>query len=633
MKGDKTMKIKLLALIALMLCFAMLFVSCGEEEPTDPESGENENGETPETPEAPETPDVPQMVVKPLPEGAVADDYFVFEYDGATVPAGKYTPLTGGMVANGVGKNERIIVLKSTKPVSPESNLPEEEQDVRDTFVVYDIASQKSLHTFTSTDYKYGTVPQDTYTFSITEYYFLEIKNFTTVTDYGTEEKTTYRFYTTSGEALGTFDTVADLATDLVGDVFYLSVDDSIFAIDINTNKQVRLAGTETIVTGDVDTFVKRPAFDVVNGIFGYVFEKDFLGNNVGVQIYDLTKWIDCIYSYTIPSYVLGEKTVLGVLNNGSVFIQTYVPLHGITESYDVNYYGEKYDIVYSLITLTADENGALKIEKKDVEFGYEVEVIFAGNADAEKNPDYVTNVLMAATDAALNVAYINPIKDQHADRSAQMIVALDNELNILAILPGDIRPGQILADKVAVGGGLYKLELLIGNDVIEAVVDAEGNFKAYLPENYFAGDGFIVAGEKIYGYDMVEKFDLYKGTQKFSIFHAERGYLILTKPNDADETILEYYYYDANLASPKQIAKEQDTKQFYTVLGTTMFVIKEINENTAMEQYVLYNDNNIKVHTFSEAPQFIGQYENIVLVNVAGDYFTFAPADPVPAA
>ena len=626
MKGDKIMKIKILALTAFMLCLVMLLASCGavEEALGEPDApattpctdvvDENNDGkcdncghvctvkETVVTP----------MVVKPVPNGSFASDYFVFTYDGEEFPIAKYDMLTGGLVKNDAIDGGRIIVLKYTQPVSgPE--VADHQKILQDHYTVYDLEGKKDVYKFASEKYLTGDLPVDSYTFNCSDYYFSIQKSLTTTNPLGQViVENSWVFRTNSGDTVTACTTLSRLEGERVGDVFYLTVNDIVVPIDVNTHKRVTLAESGEIVLGNADTFVKRPAFDYVHGSYGYVYERNYMDNIVGLQVYDLTTWLECVYSYDVASYAMSSATYMGVLQNGNVIMQTLVPLHTNTKSYDVIVNGAKYDIVYTVIN-------PFDASTREIEFGYFIGDLIEGAAC-----DIVTDAVITP-----NVATVYPIVDDQVDQSAKMIFAIDNELNILAQLK-EILPGQYGAEKRAVGNGLYIVELYVGDSIVEAVVDKDDKFVTYLPETYFAGDGFVIAGKRVYGYDMKEKFNLASLEGEYTIEHMTRGFLILSRRNLSDNEKRDFFFYDpGTTSSPVEIASERSGsgRSFYGMLGSGLFVIREaqlVDGSAPIYRYYIYNTENTSVRTLDKAPVFVGEYGNAILVNDGTTYYIF---------
>lgn len=621
MKGVKMMKIKFLALAAFMLCLSILLVSCGAETPVadEPEKeacteivdANNDNkcdncGHVALVPEVV----IPEMIVNPIPDSN-ANEYFSFPYEDGVVPVSKVETLTGGIVKNSAATGGRIIVLKWTQPISPE-NVPDDEKLLRDHYVVFDLETKKSVYTFATEEYISKYAPRDSYSFELSDYYFAVHKE---VADYNPlgqlVVENTWIFRTNSGDPIATTYTLDRLEADTVGDVFYLTVNDTVYPIDTESETRLMLAGSTDVISGNADIFVKRPAFNTVLGNYGYVFELDSNDEVVGLQVYDLTKWLECIYSFDVASYVDGESAYMGVLQSGNVLMQNLIPLHDDVKAYDVIEGGVKYDMVYTSIN---PFDGTLT----ELEFGYYIAYI--GEASAT---GIVADVVKAP-----NVAYVYPIVDDLVDRSQLQIFAVANDLKILSEHKA-VLPAQYTADKRPVGNGLYVVDLLIGEKLVEAVIDEAGQFVTYLPENYYAGDGFIIAGKCIYGYDMKEIFKLVRDDGEYTVEHRSRGFLILAKRNFADNTKRDFFYYAPGSSAPIEIASERSGsgKTFYGMLGSGLFVIREAQFSeigVTSYRYNIFNSKNNSLKILDREPKFVGEYNDAILANDDVAYYVF---------
>ena len=167
------------------------------------------------------------------------------------------------------------------------------------------------------------------------------------------EAVTEYTFYTMSLEKI----TASEKGYTSYGrssGLCSLVVDGTIYLIDPDTDK--------VVYSTDNSVYVKRPEFNAVRGNFGYVLSSDGV-----VSVFDLTKWLECIYNYQVPAYYNDAKVFY--LENGNVLVQGLVSVPQATLNYDVLVSGVKYDVVYTVVNPT-DKTVT------DVEFGYYIEEI-----------------------------------------------------------------------------------------------------------------------------------------------------------------------------------------------------------------------------------------------------------------
>lgn len=609
------MKTKFLALIALLVCFATVLVSCGDDAIAQSECSapidEDMNGKcdvcghdyvNPE--------DKVEMVVNPIPTDVNESEYFKFTQELSKPYAENPTPLIGSPAAEG-GNYQKFIVTKHIGECNKDGSALKGGESAdqiykRDTYMVYDFTAKEAIYTVYSETYKEGEPRIDKYEFQLYDYYSYVKTTKTSVNDLGDViEEHSWRFFTATGEFIREFDKVDSRVEDLVGDVFYLSVNDVIVAIDVETGANITPMNGDNEKIGDVDTFVKRPAFDYVQANYGYVIEKDSTDNTIGLQVYDLNTWIDCIYAYDVPSYVNPGKTAMFFLQNGNVFMKTVVPLHANTVNYDFMENGIKYDMVYTII------NPFDKAETK-VEFGYDIEYVYVGT-----DVDF-------ATEKATNVALIYPIVNEKIDRTAAKIVALDNDLNILASLTKYL-PAQTDPNRIAVGNNLYIVTLMIGQTINEAVVDGNGELRAYLPEynSFIKCEDFIVAGEKIYSYDMQQKVDIYKEVGKdWEIVKTGSDFLIIRTKSENDSMKYDYFYYNSSLRTPTKIVSANSAQEFAGSLGSGLFVIRDTSSGAPV--YTIYNSEYKRVFISFLQPNFIYEQDGMALVESSSILYVF---------
>ena len=235
----------------------------------------------------------------------------------------------------------------------------------------------------------------------------------------------------------------------------YVTYDGNIYLINKETN--------ELIPGGSALTFIDRPAFDYANDAYGYVVD------DYTLYVYDLSKWLECVYTYTIPSYFVNADTFL--LENGSLLLQTYMALPDNAVSYDVRIYGAKYDLVYILIDPAAKT-------ATEVEFGYWI--------------DECITEYDIFTDKATNVFVVYPIAQSMLDYSAETILIVGNDLSVLCQLP------DLNYESLALFGNGY---IRMYNDLLDCyeILDSGFNFVTYVPQNAYFYETFFEINNKLY--------------------------------------------------------------------------------------------------------------------------------------
>jgi hypothetical protein len=333
----------------------------------------------------------------------------------------------------------------------------------------------------------------------------------------------------------------------------------------------------------DPDFFVDRPDFDAVEGTVGVVYDAE------SMQVYDLTKWISCVYTYEIPSYATDSEVF--ELANGTYLYQYFVQLPDNAVSYDLYAPEGKFDVVYEIV------NPAAKTVSV-AEFGYII---------SEQYGEEVSNFKFDGN----NLFAVATINNNGSIVGAKLLI-VDNELNVLYSVDNFVINQantlfEIVADKYA------KVEILLGNNVVDAVVNVETGVVTYLPANIDATyDTCYMVNDVLYNYDGTVKFDfrdivddentannvIYNFVQRYD------SYFFVSKTTykaDVDETTGEptgtftsetkYYFYDVNTAGAALVEVKYENVVYK---NNQMFIVKVITETTnelgATVETITYN-------------------------------------------
>lgn len=235
----------------------------------------------------------------------------------------------------------------------------------------------------------------------------------------------------------------------------YITYDGNIYLINKETG--------ELIPGGSALTFIDRPAFDYANDAFGYVVDEYTL------YVYDLSQWLECVYTYTIPGYY--EDVDIFLLENGNLLLQTVIELPYNAVSFDIQDTYSKYDIVYILIDPAAKT-------ATEVEFGY---LIMSGITGYD-----------LFTDKATNVFVVYPINQSMIDYSAMTILVVGNDMTVLCQLP------DLNYESLALFGNGYIRMYNILLDCYE-ILDSGFNFVTYVPQNAYFYETFFEINSKLY--------------------------------------------------------------------------------------------------------------------------------------
>ncbi len=310
----------------------------------------------------------------------------------------------------------------------------------------------------------------------------------------------------------------------------------------------------------DVKHFVDRPVFDVTNEDYGYIEMDDQL------YVYDLSKWIDCVYAHDIPSYA--EYFRWFVLEDGNVLLQWSVQLNDTAVTYDFLDYGDKYDMVTALIDLE---------EKKteEVEFGYEISDV--------RNDGY-PSVIKESTP---NLAEVYPIINDRVDYSAKKLFAIDNDLTILYDFDQTLEISKHLVVASA-EENLFLVQKMFGGRVVIEIVDEKGEHVNYLPEGAYYNGKWIEYDGKYYTLKMELILDPAKDGYYTEV--EGTGFAIFGKYDEAAAKY-EYFYFDGE-GTPAKIGMNVAVAYNHE-LGFVLVVETLDEENNPTYECRLYNANN----------------------------------------
>ena len=330
-----------------------------------------------------------------------------------------------------------------TKTLYSATEQPIEGDDTEATETVYSVTVEKTAYTYKG----------------------VEIAQVTWTAEYDADLE---QFISENGDSLADLWKLEDYDISRDAKYAYLTYDGTIYLIDKTTY--------EMVVGGSTHTFVGRPEFDYENEFFGYVVD------DYTLYVYDLSKWLECVYTYTVPGY-FAEGIDTFLLENGNLLLQALIVLPDDAVSYDL-YFGDKYDIVYILIDPAAKT-------ATEIEFGYWIDECITEND--------------IFTDKATNVFVVHPISQSMFDNSAETILVVDNNMNALCALP------VLDYAHMTLFGNDY---LRVYNDMLDCyeILDKSFNLITYVPDrasfyaNFFKIDNlyYTIVDGKIQALDTV---------------------------------------------------------------------------------------------------------------------------------
>lgn len=653
------MKRKILVFLAAILCITALLVSCGGDCAThldENADGKCDNCEADVTVCTAHTDaddnnycdtckkavvklevptDIADLVVKPLPEGGALTDYVLTDYQSNTyvLAAATEIPVDGtvidsyyavlGNCDHDLDLNEdnqcdvcnRLIVFtndeRAVVAVKSTATAGEGADAVTTvTYTVYDILAGKALYTYSYTEKTnvqvdvYISLENFGYTVSI------HTKTTTPAVAPATEDTVAHQYdaaiytyaatsiYSYSGtEEPGELDFSFPDAAE--SNIFYVEIDGTTYAIDEATGA--------VITSGRSDIFVKRPAFDKIVGNYGFVMNGSTPISVSSVYVYDLTKWIECVYVYEVPA----NQTVNQVfqLDNGNMLVQSLAMLDQNARKYDILMSGAKMNITYTYVDVAAKTAA-------EVDFGYLI-------ADCQNGE--AVDVLW--NDSVQNIMTVAPIANGAVDTNNTIALVIDNDLTIKYAFD----PTPIFAQQgplFIVGDNRYFTYFKYGSDddYTWAVVDENLEIINYLPTDYLMVDGegnpinesiaytahiyrdgfIVVDGTKVYNLDMTFKMELGKD---YDLVRDCGSFFILSKTvvteddpdtTDVDEykSVTTYYFYDPAQGNPVALAATSEIVAYDHF--NTYFVVKNTIAGADGEPdtytYDVINNDNVKV-------------------------------------
>ena len=532
----------------------------------------------------------PKPGIKPIPTDAKLEDYIRTEPLSNKLSAVK---IDGDITAINDADQPRFALVR--KPYG----------ETYAAYSVVDFATGKTVIELGNTDpataeagyVKEIDVSLDTYCFTVQ----------TTVTKASQEQSVKFAVYTYTGKRIGeeySWTYNADTYTPV--EIPYLNVDIDLryeYPLDLPEYENdapiekaqfayvtygeityvVNPESYEVIYSENKDTLVKMPIMDEIKGNYGMI------SYNSSIMIYDLTKWIDCIYSYT--SYTASSMPISAdafFLENGKVLVQSMELLPGNAPSYDLVLYGSvKVDITTVLIDPVAKT-------EKEVELGYiirEIETV------SDNDPIF--------TDKVDNVFYVYDTSNINLDELRTLIV--NNDLEILC-------ESKIGTRAKIVGSGLYGDEYYFSDfeGAIE-IVDIKGEHKSYVGADNWFGYGFVRIGERFYDYSKNLIVDLDVLLEDCWVIHDDyQSFMIY---GDADAVY--YYAYGAKAG----VAIDTDKTDFaFEDAGEYGYVISYTADGNKV--YELYDADNAKLATSTADFAFVASFE---YEDLSGTAYVFA--------
>ena len=554
------MKSKILCLAICLFCIVAALVSCGDKCEAHVDADKNTLCDNCKVPVVTITEEVKtetvEMIVSAIPEGATLADVLVYEKDHVL---GTLTKKDFKMTD--VVDRYFDFILYTYKAQG--SNYK--------TWVMYNPFNDATVTLFTA--------DHDGEEVRVSDLYGLfaaAIKNYKNSED-GFE--TYYDVYTCAGEKL--FSTKEDSkgkAIEMADEPSFdpktgctyitagIDGDNTVYVIDKNG---------KLIHKADEDMFIDHPDFVEADDNYGFVIKTNsgfdtnspllaaapLDGMNATIYMYDLSKWIECVYAYEVPTDLKYVQAF--ALEGGKILVQGLKSLPSDAVNYDILEAGAKYDVVYILVDAAA-------AKAETVEFGY---LITSVDRDTDEYPDAVKYVINA-----------NTIENQSFGKSVKLYAKED--LSIVAewnaLLP------DFVTNAVALADGNYKGDVKYGEgSEVTKIFDAAGNELATIPNNATVAENWINVDGKYYNFKMQLIFDPKADTENpYTNITSYGSYLLMRKDDNV-------YYWNATMTAPVMIANHESNQ---TVVNNTAtnFIVK--TTTNGVDSYALYSAENVKV-------------------------------------
>jgi hypothetical protein len=599
------MKAKILILITLLVCFSMIFVACDKDETPNNEetttveetTTEAEESTTEEIPVCEEHKDENAdavcdacsraivVVTQPIaPEVESRVDMVV-----NAIPSAELTEYVNTAIEKGTIPSSASVIdgIMSRNGVYVQVKITDEEEEFN-TYKVYDIMT--GLVVCTDTDEYNGALGgYKTVSISMMDNYVVMTSISSTPAYYDDTDpiqSRSVKLYTYGGENFCTLDWVStnvdeksfeemyDVSTYQQSGLEYIQVNDDVYVIDPETK--------EVIHTDKDSTLVYRPQMDAVVGDLGYrfIYEDETLTK---IYVYDLTKWIECIYSYFVPSYY--DNVSYFVLRNGNVLVQSELALPDTAVSYDYISNGIKYDLVYTMINADAKTT-------TEIEFGY-----YIADAYSAENADMLT-------EKAINIAEVYPIENDRINSNNKLTLIVDNSMKVLY----DCQSTVDLLTSYPIADGLF-LHVVREDDYhYMEIVNEKNERVAYVPYGANLYESWIVYENKFYDYSM--KLILDPEKSEYTVYDGinNMSYMLLTKVNEATE-LVEYYYYNASMDAP-ELLKGATSIAYFDAYGFQISERVEQEDGSFKTVYSYYGTNNVKLFEAETYVNYTSQIE-----------------------
>lgn len=507
------------------------------------------------------------MIVSAIPDASVTDYVITTIEEIAAVKTLEKSDKKFELLEKKVNKN---LVKATISTQDTDSGLV-----LYTTYMIYDVITKDVIYT-NDTNYT-GDVAGATKTVYIdntSKYFFTVTVTVTEPQSEGDDIVTkNYECYTYGGEKLYSLqwksnnedgklwsDVEVVPSVNTKNGVAYVTIENDVFAFDSDNDEYLGFKF-------DKASLVCRPEFNKVVDNYGYI---EYQGK---LFIYDLTQWIDCIYSFEIYDSVGIITCEWFVLSNGNVLIQRISKLPNMAVSYDVSENGYKLDLTYTLIDV-AEKTAA------NVEFGYYILAV-----QPLDDFDELT---------AENLFIVNKIENS-VIVPAETCLFVSNEVSEDGKLQIVCDSTEFVLDWYIVDDDLFLVtERYDSSTEAQKIVDKTGKLVTYIPEGATVEDTYIFYDGNYYNF----KMELIIDCDKYEVERINDVYAILKETeqvNDAEGAVTivtNYYYYKFGASEYVKLDAGYDGITDYIWGCVVHFEVTDETTGTVTHINKMFNDN-----------------------------------------
>lgn len=576
---------KFIVFLSALLCIAMLFVSCGNEEPADDSALED----------APSTEDNgDEVVIESLADKISTIEKYL-EYTGEKNNASlefkeKFSDsinsetLVSVFGSDSDSLSDYVAVIKTTNVMTFEADgvTP---NTLIDDYVVKNVASGAVIFQSSTNPYIYGNTPGTKFTFRTLANIILEVG--TETVDYATDPNGiysyTYKYFTLDSDVAistitGSNAGVREYVDQSSGDRVVV-IPNAEYKGFTNIYDVAYVIRDDEIIYEFVDgTERSLPYFFAKYGNLKYVFK--YMNGEYFIQVLD--KDFVCILEYQIPNNIIGMDSPtfdeftspdVYILGNGNILFTGIYEAEEGSEDYDYEVYEAKY-CYYSAIIDVKD------LAVSEPELGFKIKDLYSAESD----------FAVCDVKSDFNIATITEF-DKETLTTKDSMVVLNNSLEIEKTLPEIVYNQLIEADDVVfVDESKFVFTTTVQSKKFTYLVDTVREEKNLIANDAVYMDGYFYTEDAVYDYNLKRLYDI----ERDEIIFATVGNSILI----TDGSVYKLFTIEkSGLSGTVTVADNEAKTEIVTVADDYVVVSERYGEMFDKTRYYVYNsDGNVIV-------------------------------------